>query len=55
MIFLAIGMLQSGREIVSLSSSSFPTLTRFFFFGGPLGDVVVQTGGEHEGRVRQDI
>lgn len=33
-IFLAIGMLQSGREIVSLSSSSFPTLSPIFFWGG---------------------
>lgn len=34
LIFLAIGMLQSGREIVSLSSSSFPSLSRVFFSGG---------------------
>ena len=33
-IFLAIGMWRSGREVVSLSSSSFPTLFfgLFFFF-----------------------
>lgn len=33
-IILATGMLQSGRETVSLSSSSFPTLSPIFL-GGP--------------------